>query len=251
MRLPTCAKRASPLRYDSSKAATASQHLRSVIPDSRPARTKLVASRFMSHSHGPHMVSSKSLMSKTMFPSADAKAPRLRTCASPQSCTRRPVRGNVARSRAINGAAPRKKANGETAMRPYLMGSSSSTRPRFASSSISTGWGRSEGGCQSPCFERGSTARNDFPRTSRASMEGFISQSIVVPASNPGLDELDHDSKPMRSKRQLLLCGRRAAALGLLVRAHEPHSNQPEDHQRQDQEDRYFGEMCAPDRFRK
>ena len=41
--------------------------------------------RFRSHSKGPRMVSSKSLMSKTSRPSGAAKAPRLRTCASPQS----------------------------------------------------------------------------------------------------------------------------------------------------------------------
>jgi len=57
---------------------------------------------------GPRMVSSKSLMSKVRRPSGAAKAPRLRTWASPQSWLMRPVEGRTARSAAITGTAPRK-----------------------------------------------------------------------------------------------------------------------------------------------
>ena len=80
----------------------------SLWPDSRPASTSDAAMRFRSHSKGPRMVSSKSLMSKTRRPSGAANAPRLRTCASPQSWLTMPVFGSTARSAAITGTAPRK-----------------------------------------------------------------------------------------------------------------------------------------------
>ena len=89
--------------------------------------------RLMSHSKGPRMVSSKSLMSKTRRPSGAAKAPRLRTWASPQSWVWRPVLGPSARSAAMRGTAPRKKPKGEAAMRSYLMETSAGTRPRVES----------------------------------------------------------------------------------------------------------------------
>jgi len=66
------------------------------------------AMRFRSHSNGPRMASSKSLMSNTSRPSRPAYAPRLRTCASPHSWLTMPVLGLTARSAAITGAAPRK-----------------------------------------------------------------------------------------------------------------------------------------------
>ena len=65
-----------------------------MCPESRPASTSEAAMRFRSHSKGPRMVSSKSLMSKTRRPSGAAKAPRLRTCASPQSWLTMPVEGS-------------------------------------------------------------------------------------------------------------------------------------------------------------
>ncbi len=66
--------------------AAAARAEASLCPASRPASTSDVAMRFRSHSKGPRIVSSKSLMSKTSRPSCAANAPRLRTCASPQSC---------------------------------------------------------------------------------------------------------------------------------------------------------------------
>ena len=76
-----------------------------------------MARRFTSHSHGPGSVSSKSLMSNTMLRSGVAKVPKFATCASPHACTVRPVTGVVARSIAMIAAPPRKKANGDAAMR--------------------------------------------------------------------------------------------------------------------------------------
>ncbi len=79
---------------------------------------RLTQSRLTSHSHGPGSVSSKSLMSKTTLRSGVANLPKLLTWASPHACTVRPVTGVVARSAAMMAAPPRKKANGEAAIRP-------------------------------------------------------------------------------------------------------------------------------------
>ena len=56
-----------------------------VEPRERPASTKLVARRFTSHSNGPGLVSSKSLMSKTIARSGAANPPKFARCASPQA----------------------------------------------------------------------------------------------------------------------------------------------------------------------
>jgi hypothetical protein len=50
-----------------------------------------------------------------------------------------PVVGSEAKSAAITGTAPRKKPKGEAAMRAHLMGRSSESRSRLASTSSSTG----------------------------------------------------------------------------------------------------------------
>jgi hypothetical protein len=60
-------------------------------PLSRPATDMLATSRLTSHSNGPGSVSSKSLTSKTNRRSGEPKAPKFDRCASPHSCTRRPV----------------------------------------------------------------------------------------------------------------------------------------------------------------
>jgi len=74
--------------------------------------------------HGPTMVSSKSLMSKMSAHRALRRPPKFRTCASPQIC----VRQTGARQRRQVGrhqrTAPRKNPNGDTAIAPYLSGSS-------------------------------------------------------------------------------------------------------------------------------
>ena len=164
-------------RYARARSEMAAKHCRSPAPASRPARTKLVARRFRSHSHGPRVVSSKSFTSKTRCPSGAAKAPRLRTWASPQIYTASGVLGRPARSAAITGAAPRKNPNGDSAMRPCLIGSSSTTRPsRRAAGSRrdprALGW---------PAIARGPRARSD--RAGRA-------RERAAPRSSPRCAEV-------------------------------------------------------------
>ena len=84
----------------------------------RAAISRLAANRLRSHSNGPGMVSSKSLTSKIRSRSGEANPPKLDRWASPHSCTLSLVGGSEARSEAITAAAPRKKANGDAAMRP-------------------------------------------------------------------------------------------------------------------------------------
>ena len=64
-------------------------------PRSRPAISKLAARRLTSHSQGPGSVSSKSLMSNTMWRSAEAKPPKFERWASPHSCMLRPETGRI------------------------------------------------------------------------------------------------------------------------------------------------------------
>jgi hypothetical protein len=59
-----------------------------------------------------------------------------------------PVVGSKAKSAAISGTAPRKKPKGEASMRAHLMGRSSGSRSRLASTNSSTGSGRILGGFQ-------------------------------------------------------------------------------------------------------
>ena len=87
-------------------------------PSWRPATTTLAARRLTSHSQGPGSVSSKSLQSKTSWRSGDPKTPKLERWASPQIWAVSPERGVVERSDAMISAAPRKKVNGETSIRP-------------------------------------------------------------------------------------------------------------------------------------
>ena len=76
-------------------------------PFSRAATARLAARRLTSHSHGPGMVSSKSLTSKIRWRSGVANSPKFIRWASPQACTQMSVRGVSARSAAIIAAAPR------------------------------------------------------------------------------------------------------------------------------------------------
>ena len=73
----------------------------------RPAITKLVARRLTSHSQGAGSVSSKSFMSKIMWRSGVANAPKFIRWQSPQACTRIPEAGVAERSAAMIAAAPR------------------------------------------------------------------------------------------------------------------------------------------------
>jgi hypothetical protein len=106
------------LRYSPIASRTMRERRPAPMPISRPATTMLAARRFKSHSHGPGRVSSKSFRSKMRSRSGEPNMPKFATWASPQSCTRMPVRGLVARSEAITAAAPRKKANGDSDIRP-------------------------------------------------------------------------------------------------------------------------------------
>ena len=99
-------------------AVTMSRRSAGRKPRCRAQISKLAASRFTSHSHGPGSVSSKSLMSNINFRSGDAKTPKFDRWASPQSWTVIPARGVGARSAAMISAAPRKNVNGETSIRP-------------------------------------------------------------------------------------------------------------------------------------
>src|ERR1700722_1565624 len=139
-----------------------------LLPHSRPASMMLVANRFTSHSKGPRIVSSKSLMSKTRRPSGAAYAPRLRTWASPHSWVKIPVWGSTARSAAITGTAPRKKPKGEAAMRCHLVAMSAGTRPTADAASASTG-----SVCRSAerhrfCSCRRTCLRRDCPKARRS-----------------------------------------------------------------------------------
>src|SRR5580658_9299320 len=146
----------------------ASTHGPFLLPASRPTSTMLVASRFRSHSKGPRMVSSKSLMSKTSRPSGAAKAPRLLTCASPHSCVKIPVCGRAARSAAITATAPRKKPKGDAAILCHLIASSAGTRPTVEVARASMG-----SVCRSAerhrfCSCRRTCLRRDCPKARRS-----------------------------------------------------------------------------------
>src|SRR3984957_8020555 len=139
-----------------------------LLPDSRPARMKLVANRFTSHSKGPRIVSSKSLMSKTSRPSGATYAPSLRTWASPHSWVKMPVWGSTARSAAMTGTAPRKKPKGEAAIRCHLIAISAGTRPTAEAARASMG-----SVCRSAerhrfCSCRRTCLRRDCPKARRS-----------------------------------------------------------------------------------
>ena len=94
-------------RYRATAAVTISRRSLPLNPLPRPATSRLAASRLTSHSHGPGVVSSKSLTSKTSRRSAEPKMPKFDRCASPQACTASPDTGVWERSLAIGSAAPR------------------------------------------------------------------------------------------------------------------------------------------------
>jgi hypothetical protein len=94
-------------RYARAHSITTARRSRVRKPRSRPPTSKLAASRFTSHSHGPGYVSSKSFTSKIMRRSGVPNRPKLDMCASPQSWTVTPDTGVAARSAAMIAAAPR------------------------------------------------------------------------------------------------------------------------------------------------
>ncbi len=101
------ANRAMASRYARTVAITVLRRCLASKPFCRPATTMLVASLFTSHSHGPGVVSSKSLRSNISRRSGEANVPKLDRWASPQSWTPSPETGAAARSMAIIAAAPR------------------------------------------------------------------------------------------------------------------------------------------------
>src|SRR5580765_3313484 len=111
------AKWAIDVRYEATVDAADRRASFGSRPSHRAARTKLVASRFTSHSNGPGRVSSKSVMSKTSARSGVAKPPKFIRWQSPQHCTVSPADGVPFRSYACRIAEPRKKANADSAIR--------------------------------------------------------------------------------------------------------------------------------------
>ena len=71
-------------RYSATPAMTTARRSAGANPRSRPAISKLAASRLTSHSHGPGSVSSKSLMSNISCRSGEANTPKFDRWASPQ-----------------------------------------------------------------------------------------------------------------------------------------------------------------------
>jgi hypothetical protein len=64
-------------------------------------------------------------------------------------------------------ADPRRKVNGESDMRPYQIGTSDGTRVRLAAARMFKGSGRSFGGVQRACAERGIRCRAALPSANR------------------------------------------------------------------------------------
>ena len=106
-RLVILAKSRIACRYRATVAVTISRRSLPPNPLPRAATSMLAASRLTSHSHGPGVVSSKSLTSKTRSRSAEPKMPKFDRCASPHACTASPDTGVRERSLAIGSAAPR------------------------------------------------------------------------------------------------------------------------------------------------
>jgi hypothetical protein len=146
---------------------------------------KLAQRRFTSHSQGPGSVSSKSLMSKTRFLSGLAKNPKLLTCASPHAWTVMPVVGVVERSSAITAAAPRKNANGDSAIRSYRIGPSSGIRDAACDSRISSGWGADRSRDHEPCEDRGTCERRARPAARRSVTESPIRPCLSGQSHTP------------------------------------------------------------------
>ena len=72
--------------------------------------------------------------------------------------------GSRAKSSAMIDAAPRRKANGEEAMRPMRTGISLPIRPSFVAITWCTGSIRSSGGSHVPSDERFARCRSARPR---------------------------------------------------------------------------------------
>ncbi len=149
-RLPSWANSRIACRYERTVRSRMFRRARVPKPFSRPAISTLATSRLTSHSQGPGSVSSKSFRLKTMRRSGVAKTPKFARCASPHTWARKPLVGVSAKSLAMTIAAPRKKANGDSSMRPCRTGTRSGTRVVAWPRSSSTGSGRVADTANSP-----------------------------------------------------------------------------------------------------
>jgi len=125
------------------------------------------------------MASSKSFKSKTTSRCGVPYIPKLLTCASPSITTGIPLIGNVERSAAMTHADPRRKANGEAAMRPIRRGTNCACLPLLLSASSFKGSVRFFPGFHSACDSRGTVPRSALPSARRCSHE-----TILLPKSN-------------------------------------------------------------------
>jgi hypothetical protein len=214
-------------RYERTVLRTAARICFGVNSRSRPAISKLAASRLTSHSHGPGRVSSKSLTSITRRRSGAAKTPKFDRCASPQSWTRKPAEAVPARSAAMMAAPPRKNANSDATMRPCRIGINSGMRVLAWSFSTVTGSGRSFGGSQVAWLERGTSARAAFPLAARSSgvkrgrsrtLLAMLNPTCCRPRLSPSIlaarpsPDLDDAASGWRGCRGFNIAGRRATS---------------------------------------
>src|SRR5471032_2809564 len=143
----------------------------------RAATMKLAASRLISHSHGPSATSSKSFRSNTSWRSGVANPPKFIRCASPQMGITKPVFDILPRSLACRIALPLKNVKGDAIIRPYLSGTSRSTRPLLFCSSSSIG-SRSIVPIRA-CAERAMCSRHALPAAIRDAV--LFSAAIYAP----------------------------------------------------------------------
>ena len=89
---------------------------------------------------------------------------------------------------AMMAAPPRKKANGDSAMRPCRMGTRSATRDSACAASTSSGSREPARGLPSAWADRGVTVRRSRPAALRSAHESFMSVpllrvAVLVPAT--------------------------------------------------------------------
>src|SRR5271169_2863681 len=108
-------------------------------------------------------------------------------CASPHMITWTPEIGVLERSQAMTQAEPRRKANGEAAMRPMRNGMRSSCRPTLLAASRSSGSGRLTTGFESAWLSRGVRSRSPFPMSRRFGQVLLAFRKSNLPALSPGV----------------------------------------------------------------
>src|SRR5580700_8568551 len=118
-------------------------------------------------------------------------------CASPHIITWTPEIGVWERSHAMTHAAPRRKVNGEAAIRPMRKGIKSSWRPTLLAASSSSGSGRLAGGFVSAWLSRGVRSRNPLPMSRRFSQGLLAFRKSNAPALSPGVRTPSAPSPPL------------------------------------------------------